>query len=246
LAEGDELIYEVRLVDRNVRPIRSPDGRFQNASGGVAATKSLMVASAGQTFEGVEVVIPAEELAIQPKDLPATAVFFVSTVDGQQLGRASARLPIARGDQLLPPVQPAEPDRRAYWFVRDPDRAHLPVLLGPYESVADALIQVPAAPTAPQAIFVGDYVWFVPVWRTPAGKEAEWIGPCTSETDIQQVARALTDKSAKLPRGFRTGPPAKLRLQTGLARRTSVHAEAPRPTSMPVTKPAGAGKPSRQ
>jgi hypothetical protein len=83
-----QLLYRVRLVDAQSRPVKSHNGRFEDSSGAVAGSKTLMVMQSPKIFKDVQVSIPATELEIQPDQLPVYADFGVFLIDGQQVARA--------------------------------------------------------------------------------------------------------------------------------------------------------------
>lgn len=103
--ENNQIIYEVRLLNRSWKLIRSIDNSYASKGGYVAAAKSLMVAYPLQTFEKITVTIPANQLEIRPEDLPVTAVAAIATIDGQVLAKRAARLPISKIEDIVPPME---------------------------------------------------------------------------------------------------------------------------------------------
>jgi len=91
--EGEQLIYQVRLFDRNRNPLRSRDGRYQTRDGVVAATTSMVVHRSGQTFKDVRVSIPVEELAVPPNQIPVLAEMSVRNARGERVGLAWRSIP---------------------------------------------------------------------------------------------------------------------------------------------------------
>jgi hypothetical protein len=93
---GQQLVYRVGLLDSQMRPIRSRDRRFEDVSGHVAASKTLMVPNSVWTFADVAAVIPASELELRPRDLPALAVFGLYRADGTRLTQEFTTVPVYR------------------------------------------------------------------------------------------------------------------------------------------------------
>ena len=94
---GQQLIFKVNLVDSRYQPIRSGDGRYEDAAGNVAASKALMVLESPWTFERVEVSIPADELEVDADDRPVFARFGIYDPEGAPLAQTIARLPLPAG-----------------------------------------------------------------------------------------------------------------------------------------------------
>ncbi len=215
----DQLLYEVRLLDQDQRPIRSLDGRYQMADGTVAASRTLLKQSALQRFEGVTVTIPAEQLSIRPEHLPVTALFTVSSVPRQELARARALLPVTDDAEFRSPMDPHTPDERILWFVRDTETNPLPILCGPYATLLDALESVPRAEGTPEPLQVEGYTWFIPVVAPHKWDSVHYVGPCLSEEKAMQVMETLTGTVDSHGLQIGVGVPVRLRLKTGLERR---------------------------
>ncbi len=90
---GQQLIYEVSLVNAAAKPIKSTDERYQNSVGAVAASKTLMVLESPSTFKDLPLSIPAEQLQIRKGDWPVMARFRLYDVDGTCLAQASCAVP---------------------------------------------------------------------------------------------------------------------------------------------------------
>lgn len=92
---GTQLLYRVRVLDRNGKPIKSINHRYEDQSSNVAASKSLMVLESPWEFSGVRIAIPAAELEVKPDDMPAYAEFGLYVPEGECLARKIERLPLA-------------------------------------------------------------------------------------------------------------------------------------------------------
>jgi nucleoid-associated protein YgaU len=97
---GRQVVYRVGLMNRRLDPIVSTDGRYQDATGRVAATKTLMVHASPWVFENVSVSIPAEELEVNARDLPVVAEFGVYRPDGICLAREDVIVPLYRAPKV--------------------------------------------------------------------------------------------------------------------------------------------------
>ena len=69
---GEQLVYEVTVLDRDGDPLLSRDGRYQNRAGHVAAGKTVMVWQDVATFENLTVTLPLREV---PADQGGRAVW---------------------------------------------------------------------------------------------------------------------------------------------------------------------------
>ena len=106
---GQQVIYQVGVVDSRLRPLRSANNRFQNAAGDVAASKALMVHESPWTFEDVSVTIPTAELEIHAHDLPVLAEFSVCLPNGECLVQETTVLPVysaTRPHRMGPRLKP--------------------------------------------------------------------------------------------------------------------------------------------
>jgi len=160
---GQQVVLRVALIGKHGQPIASHNGRFQDATGNVGASRTLMVLKPAWTFHDVQVTIPAKELEVTADDLPASALVGVYRPDGTCLARSAVRLPLRAPDDLvamgsLPPpgVGSTPPDREQ----RTPaDRgAEGPALAGPpadrppgsvlarRDEETEAVTQMPAPP----------------------------------------------------------------------------------------------------
>ncbi len=102
----EQLIYRVRLHNRQAGPLRSVDGRYQDPDGCVAASKSMVVHGTPWTFEDTRVSIPADQIGARRADLPLTAVCLVTNPAGEIL--ASERVRFAVPDHVLADTLTAE------------------------------------------------------------------------------------------------------------------------------------------
>ena len=117
----------------------------------------------------------------------------------------------------MPPPAPVPPDDRAFWFVEGA-LGWSPMLLGPY-ATEDEAARIAVRPSeATVRIGAADYVWFVPVRQTDRSEYEQWIGPCRSENEAQNVARTLTELVEQGRDHLEIGPPFMVRLGTWLAR----------------------------
>lgn len=92
-----QLIYNVRLLDKMYRPLRSNDGHFENNRSEVAATRALMILQSPWLIENMSVTIPAQELHVREEDLPVAAEFTVVTPNGEVVAREMVRVPLMPG-----------------------------------------------------------------------------------------------------------------------------------------------------
>jgi nucleoid-associated protein YgaU len=158
---GEQLIYRVRLLDSQYRPIRSVNKLFRDREGHVAATKALMVFESPWAFEDVTISIPARELEVADVEGPITAEFSLLAVDGRvlavrgvptQLGKPRA---IDRGERLASaePESPPAPERSASAQENPepppPAAADTPDL---FSLMYDAFQRTPPPPNAQQAV----------------------------------------------------------------------------------------------
>lgn len=91
--QGEQLLYRVRLVQGRDKPVRSDDGRFEDADGGVGASKSVFVWNQDSGTRRVRVVIPEEELELSPDMGPVWAIMGIHLADGTALVRHVVRIP---------------------------------------------------------------------------------------------------------------------------------------------------------
>ncbi len=253
-----QIVYQVRLIGRDGRPIRSVDGRYQTASGTVGATRTFPVYADPQVLRDVRVSIPAGELGIAQKDVPVTAEVAVLLAGGQTLATQTCAVPVGRAEELMPPLEAAPPQRRDYWFALPPLGEAPPVLIGPYATAEQAAAAFPQPEARARRIRPDEYAWFVPL-RSPGG-HTQWMGPCELNLDAMRLAQAL-DAAIKDRRApLRTAPPVRLRLRTWLDQQTLTERGArhtaglgaleelgvklPSPRSQPATRAAPASRPA--
>jgi LysM domain len=91
----EQLLFNVRMLDANSRPMRSADGKYQNTAGEVAASKTLFAFEDPWTFDAVQVDIPTEQLEARAEDLPLSAELQVIRGDGVVLARQVLALPLS-------------------------------------------------------------------------------------------------------------------------------------------------------
>lgn len=76
-AATEQLQMEVTLLDRDGRPLRSGNGRFQNRSGHVAAGRALVAPGGEGTYTNEYVLLPVSEVEVPERRPPAFARFAV-------------------------------------------------------------------------------------------------------------------------------------------------------------------------
>jgi len=221
---NEQLMCEVRLFGRGYRPIRSTDGRYQLADGQVGAARSVMVFRSPQTIRDVRITIPSNELHLQAENIPAVAEIGIYRVTGECLARLGSQVPIREVGDVQPPLETPEADRGTHWFVKGIGRWST-LLFGPYDTEVDARQNVNAPGDVPREIESTSYIWIVPLTEKADPDAVEWVGPCETEEDVQQlleVLNALVEEGGGM---HDIGPPQKIRIATWLERRQS--AEAP-------------------
>lgn len=102
---GEQLIYEVVLVNGRLEPIPSRDHRYRNKAGHIAAGKTLLVGGEPWEFKDVTVSLPATQLELRRSDLPVLAEFSLYRTDGTCLARQLADVRITARPRPSP--QPA-------------------------------------------------------------------------------------------------------------------------------------------
>jgi nucleoid-associated protein YgaU len=98
---GEQLIYEVRLLNSEFAAIKSWNGRYEDAAGNVAASKAIVVADSPWIREDLTVSIPVKELELRRSDLPAWAEFGIYRPNGVCFARQRVRLPIDHPTQVV-------------------------------------------------------------------------------------------------------------------------------------------------
>lgn len=91
--EGEQVVYRVGLLNAAGRPIRSSDGRYEDPSGQVCATKTYLAAGAPYTCEDARVTIPMDQLEVKAEDQPVAAEYSVALANGTRLADRLAMLP---------------------------------------------------------------------------------------------------------------------------------------------------------
>ena len=186
---GQQVLYRVGVVDSRLRPLKSTDGRFSNASGNVAASKALMVHESPWTFENVTVTIPAAELEINARDLPVLAQFTVCLPNGECLAQETTVVPVHHATHARRAEPTSKPGPRVAAKTRSPSthasrktRTSIapPVARGTPAPVAESkrrpatsqpVVQATTRPSAGQA--TTDTTHPLDWWRTAlAGAEA--------------------------------------------------------------------------
>jgi len=93
IGQSYQIRYEVVLVDRNGQPVQSSDGRYQIPSGQVAAARTAIVPGVDH-IETMRVSIPANQLELYAKQLPASAEIRIYQGLDHLLTHESHQLPI--------------------------------------------------------------------------------------------------------------------------------------------------------
>lgn len=211
-----QLLYQVWLVDRNVRPVPSRSGKYEMKDGGVGATKTVMVFDPVQKLTNQAVSIPVKELRVEPEQLPLRAYIAVQKVGGEQLAAVTCRIPIQRAEQLQPAMELPPGSENAVWFMREADPDRLPILRGPFDTPAEAMQSVSLASDEPRGLEMSSYAWFVPFWNSDDSGRELWFGPCCCEEDIHEVKIRMQQNQSVIEQGFEPGVPTQLRLEEGL------------------------------
>lgn len=211
---GEQLVYQVRLFDKEGTPLRSPDGRYQTRDGIVAATTTMMVLRSPQRFEDIRVSIPAGELRVPANPVPAFGEITVSTAAGQPVGKAWCRIPPLQAADIMPPL-PERPAPVPHWFVRVSDPRRLPTLLGPFESLEEAEAVVDEGTEPPRQVNSDDYLWFVPFYPS-AGSEAMLVGPYASDEDVGEIMKLMAVMPDLGPKGLVAGAPVQIQVRQWL------------------------------
>lgn len=220
---NEQLMCEVRLFGRGYRPIRSVDGRYQLADGQVGAARSVMVFRSPQTIRDVRITIPSNELHLQAEHMPAVAEIGIYRVNGECLARQGSQVPIGDAADVKPPLETPEADRGSHWFVKGIGRWST-LLFGPYDTEEEAFQHVNSPSDVPREIESSAYIWIVPLTEKADPDAVEWVGPCETEEDVQQlldVLNALVEEGGGM---HDVGPPMKVRMATWLERRQSAAA----------------------
>lgn len=214
--KGEQLVYQVRVFDRDRVPLLSRDGRFQAADGAVAATKTMIVFTSPQTFTDVRVSIPASELSVPPNRLPVFAEIALLRPGGQRVAGAWRSLPQLRLSEIMPPMTTRP---TPYWFVKVKDPNRLPVMLGPFASLAEAEAAVTEGTESPREIQSHEYLWFLPFHSQSPEQRVVLVGPCASEHDARDIAGLFTQMPDLARKGLVAGSPIEVQVQQWLKER---------------------------
>ncbi len=118
---GEQLVYEVVLVNKRLQPIPSRDARYKNKSGAIAAGRTFLIGDSSWRLEGVEVSLPGKQLELRRSDLPVKAEFTLYRANGDVLAkklvevritarrdRSDAREGAPSGEERSPPRDAAQ------------------------------------------------------------------------------------------------------------------------------------------
>lgn len=222
-----QLVYQVRILDTNEKPILAKTHRYRNAAGELAGVTTVMVLRSPWTFDDVRVTLPAEAISADAKDMPLYAEFGVYKANGERIARQLTTLPLkaartADGQSELRWVRGETPQRVA--------RASAPRTAAP-----------PAAATAAR----------------PASKPAAAAPPTASKPVAAAAAkppaagqRPATPEQRDRSKETAAAPPAKASTDRSPAPASRPQAAPPRsassaPASQPGTPPRGAETPPR-
>ena len=233
--EGEQLVYQVRLFDRDRTPLRSRSGRYKAADGAVAATTTMMVSESPQTFKDVRVSIPAAELGVPPNHLPAFGEVAVLKAGGECIARTYGSVPSLKVTEIMPPltIKPV-----SYWFVKVTNPNRLPTLLGPFANRKEADAAVTEGTEPPMQVHADEYFWFVPFYNSNAEQSAILVGPCSREQDAQEIADLVARTPDLVPKGLAAGAPLKIQVQQWLKEREVNQIMSSRPAGTAEGAPA--------
>ena len=217
--KNEQLVYQVRLFDKNGVPIRSRDGRYETSDGIVAGTTSVIVLQSRQRFTDVRVTIPAKELGVPANALPALAVITIHKATGARVGKAICRLPRLHAGQIAPPLTTNRAPT-VYWFAKVIDPNELPILLGPFNSVEEAdkaVVDKQVEP--PKRVNSDSYLWFVPLLNRGDPEDVTLIGPCCCEEDAVDIGKLIADMPDAIPEHLLIGGPIEVQVGQWLKQR---------------------------
>lgn len=120
-----QIVYQVTLFNKDGYAVRSSDGKY-DVKGQVGATRTFMILSDRQTFDGVSVTIPKDQLEFGAKNIPAVAKFAIFLPDGKCLAEEFCTLPAIRASEVMPPLVLPKAE---YWFAKRLARSPLPLLI---------------------------------------------------------------------------------------------------------------------
>jgi len=95
---GQQMLYEVGLLDARRAPVQSQMRSYRNREGQVAAGKTVMAEEVTGTPNHVEVKIPLRYMGLKESDLPAYARVRLTTVDGSSSAEDVVELPVTPVD----------------------------------------------------------------------------------------------------------------------------------------------------
>lgn len=242
--KNEQLVYQVRLFDRERAPLRSRDGRYQTEEGIVAASTTIMVLQSPQTFKNMRVSIPAQELQVPPNPVPAFAEIAILKAGGEIVTRVWRTVPALRMTEIMPPLA-TTPAPVPYWFVPVTDPRRLPILLGPFVSLEEAEAAVTEETGPPRQINSDAFLWFVPVYGLDVEQKATLIGPLSCEADAQDVVELVVELPELAPKGLVTGAPLEVQVRQWLKEREVSRIVSSRPAEPEPDEKAPAGRPGR-
>jgi len=206
---GEQLIYAVKVFDRDGRPVRSSDGRYELDKAQVGARTSLMIATSPQIMSGVSARIPVRELHLHADQLPAFAEISVSDRFGNRLAARRMTIPVNTVMDVTPPLEIPDEEDQTYWFVRDIG-PWSGAFWGPVTSATTAKTLSDIAQEPAVLITSSQYVWVV-TFESLQGPKAGFRIACLTE---ELMNRFLETEAPRFEDegGWKVGIPVKLRM----------------------------------
>lgn len=168
-----QLVYWVRVLNAQLQPLRSTNGRYQNPQGHTAASKTLIVLKPKWTFENIRIAIPASELEAKVADFPLQAEFSVAGIDGRVFATETKRIPVR------PATRPPADATSSSQTERGEDTG---------DETAAASGATPATSPAPRRMRPGDAIRSLADWIDQASERAKQAD--ASETPAAEAAAA--------------------------------------------------------
>jgi hypothetical protein len=212
---GEQLVYEIKLKSADSTPIRSSNGRYQDAAGQVAARKTLLVTDTVWITDEARVSIPVQELELQPSDFPVFADFGVCRASGERLARITRRLPL----------RPQTPPSAGASGAPSGARAARPAVIPSAPPVPPPAAKVPRRP---------------PTAQPTAPKDS---GAAATQPSAARGTRPAPATQPVVPRGFKKPPATQPRERPGAAAPAATPPKSA-VTTRPAKSPAAATQPT--
>lgn len=171
-----QLVYWVRVLNAQMQPLRSTNGRYQDPRGHTAASKTLIVLKPKWTFENIRIAIPASELEAKVADFPLQAEFSVAGIDGKVFATETKRIPVR------PATRPPADATSSSQTERGED---------PSDETAAASDAPPATSPAPRRMRAGDAIRSLADWIDQASERAQQAD--ASEAPAEETAASGED-----------------------------------------------------